>query len=235
MITAIMQPTYLPWPGYFSLMNSVDCFVFLDDVQVERQSWQTRNRICLSGREQMLTVPVQKTGLDTKVMDACVDDSKHWRKKHAKTLRQAYSSAAYGELIVNSLEMILDDRAHNTLADINIAIIICIAGILGLDPRFLRASALNCGNKRSEHLIEICQRIDATSYISPEGSRTYLKEDGFTDRLGDTPMRFHRFVPGPYKQAKCKKFIPFLSVADVIANLGPDAARSYLKEHAEYV
>ena len=38
---AVMQPTFLPWAGYFRLAVNVDSFVFLDDAQLSRQSWQT--------------------------------------------------------------------------------------------------------------------------------------------------------------------------------------------------
>jgi hypothetical protein len=235
MKTAIMQPTYLPWAGYFSLIDSVDCLVFLDDVQVERQSWQTRNRICLDGHEQMLSVPVRKTGLQTKIKDACVDDSTRWRKKHQKTLRQAYGATSFGKLVLKPIDVILNDHLQVRLADINIDIITGISEILGLSTKFLRASNLKCVGNRSRHLIAICQTIGATSYISPEGSRQYLEEDGFTDRLGEIPMHFHRFLPGPYPQINCRNFIPYLATVDVIANLGPDAARNYLQENAEHV
>ena len=34
---AIMQPTYLPWAGYFGLMMASDIFIFLDNVQFEKK------------------------------------------------------------------------------------------------------------------------------------------------------------------------------------------------------
>ena len=55
---AIMQPTYLPWMGYFDLMDQSDVFVFLDSVQFDKRSWQQRNRIKTPTGELMLTVPV---------------------------------------------------------------------------------------------------------------------------------------------------------------------------------
>jgi len=235
MKTAIMQPTYLPWAGYFSLIYCADCFVFLDDVQLERQSWQTRNRISLNGREQMLSIPVKKTGLQTKIDDAYVDDSTQWRKKHRKTLRQAYGTAPFGELILQPIDAVIDDINRVSLVDINIAIIIAISEVLGLSTKFLCASDLNCEAPRSRRLISICEIIGATSYISPEGSRQYLEQDGFTNKLGEIPMRFHRFIPEPYPQFRCKGFIPYLAAVDLVANLGPDAALTYLQENAESV
>jgi hypothetical protein len=58
MMCAIMQPTYFPWAGYFSLLGMVDVFVFLDDVQFVRGSWQNRNRVLVAGEEHWITFPV---------------------------------------------------------------------------------------------------------------------------------------------------------------------------------
>ena len=55
---AIMQPTYLPWCGYFGLIDIVDIFVIYDDVQFEKRSWQQRNKIKTTSGSQWLTVPV---------------------------------------------------------------------------------------------------------------------------------------------------------------------------------
>ena len=59
---AIMQPTYLPWIGYFSLIKNVDTFVFLDSVQFAKRSWQQRNKIKTSDGTKWLTVPVLSKG-----------------------------------------------------------------------------------------------------------------------------------------------------------------------------
>jgi hypothetical protein len=60
MILGISQPTYLPWGGYFGLLNFVDEFVFLDDVQFSKRSWQQRNLIKVNNEKKFLTVPVLK-------------------------------------------------------------------------------------------------------------------------------------------------------------------------------
>src|SRR5574338_544206 len=76
-VCAIMQPTYLPWIGYFALMDMADVFVFLDDVQLSKQSWQTRNRIKgESGKGLMLTVPIRHAG-EQAIRDVEIDGA-HW-------------------------------------------------------------------------------------------------------------------------------------------------------------
>jgi len=47
----IMQPHFFPWSGYFNLMSKVDKFIFLDDVQYSKNSWQSRNQILINGKK----------------------------------------------------------------------------------------------------------------------------------------------------------------------------------------
>ena len=57
----ILQPMYLPWAGYFGLIETADIFVYYDDVQFVRRSWQRRNRIKIpDGDFTWLTVTVEK-------------------------------------------------------------------------------------------------------------------------------------------------------------------------------
>lgn len=233
MITAIMQPTYLPWSGYFSLMAQCECFVFLDDVQFDRRSWQSRNRIAVSGKEHFLSVTTKKAPRDALIQNICINDSTGWRKKHQKTLETLYRKSAFGGALIDPLNATLGEESLCYLANLNIALISVVARTLDLTPKFVRASELHCGGKRSHHLLEICRTVGASGYISPAGSQAYLAEDGFTDVLGDVPMKFHRFTPSPYLQKGCKEFIPYLSIVDVIANIGPDSTKLYLEENAQ--
>ena len=56
----ITQPTYLPWSGYFDLIDRSEVLVFLDDVQFHRRSWQQKNRIILNNEYKDLTIPIKK-------------------------------------------------------------------------------------------------------------------------------------------------------------------------------
>ncbi len=58
MRVAIIQPSYFPWRGYFSIINSVDIFIFLDDVQYTDRDWRNRNKFEIDGKISWLTVPV---------------------------------------------------------------------------------------------------------------------------------------------------------------------------------
>ena len=86
----VMQPSFLPWAGYFNLMARADDFVFLDDVQLEKQSWQTRNRWLIGGQVHWITVPVRHSHLAQTIAETEVVDTSHWRAKLARGFAQHY-------------------------------------------------------------------------------------------------------------------------------------------------
>src|SRR6266446_2292201 len=88
---AIMQPTYLPWLGFFDLIRCVDLFVFYDDVQFQKQTWQQRNRIRNQDGELMLSVSVLKAKeFEHKINEIKIDNSQKILSKHLSSIRYAY-------------------------------------------------------------------------------------------------------------------------------------------------
>ena len=90
-----MQPHYLPWPGYFNLMSKVDKYIFLDDVQFSKNSWQSRNQIIINNHKKWITIPTKKSSLKTNINNKLIDFSKNWQLKQSKTIIQAYSKHSY--------------------------------------------------------------------------------------------------------------------------------------------
>lgn len=222
----IMQPTYMPWAGYLNLIASADVFVFLDDVQFEKQSWQNRNRVLVQGKTHWLTVPVRRQHLADRIDSITVDDALPWRRKHLELLRTSYARHSYPEDMLALATAIVDPhRTH--LSDINMASIRSIAAALGLQPRFLQSSTLGIEGPRSRRLVDICLHLDCDQYLSPNGARDYLVEDGAFD-TGEVQLAFQQFEAKPYPQKGSPTFVSHLSVLDVIANLGLQEARQYV-------
>lgn len=224
---AIMQPTYLPWPGYFNLICNVDYFVFLDNVQHEKQSWQTRNRILLQSVEHLLVVPTAKTPLSTLIKDIRLSDDSHWKRKTLSTLSAAYMKAEYGSKILELMEPFYRESKYRYLADFNIAIIRALCKSMDIKTRLLRASELNCAGGRSERLIKIAQALNCQSYLSPNGSMGYLERDRF-EETSNLNVKYQTFLSKPYAQYKAKDFVSHLSLIDLIANHGFEYAKHYV-------
>lgn len=214
---AIMQPTYLPYLGYFHLIAAADVFVFLDDVQFARRSWQQRNRILGAGGEVMLSVPVQKTEREAAISEILVSDAEPWRQKHLASVRHAYAKRPFFAEGMAFLEEQLS-RPDAGLADLNCGLIEAAARKLGLTTEFVRASALAAPGHRSDHLLAICRAVAATDYLSPMGSHDYMEDDGVF-AAADFPVRFQPFVEVAYPQGR-EDFAPYMAFIDAVMNLG---------------
>lgn len=223
-----MQPTYLPWAGYFQLMSTVDVFVLLDDAQFQYQSWHCRNRILVQGREHMLTVPTVKQPLNTALNAIQTASHLPWKKTHWHTLVMAYNKAPFGKRTLDSLSAHYLQDTTTGLSDWNIGLINTLANVLGIRVPIVLASALGCDGKRSSRLLNLLRQVGATHYISPKGAENYLLSDDFQNN-GEFELSFQSFSPLPYRQTHAPEFVSHLSVVDVLAHLGPDGAAAYIQ------
>jgi hypothetical protein len=225
---AIMQPTYLPWSGYFNLIAQAQDFVFLDDVQFSHQSWQQRNRVVVNCQPCVLTVPVLTSDRGPQsICEVRVDESKKWRKKHVRTLQQAYARHPFGKQAVALVESGIGGTTDR-LTEINIAIILAFCQAMGLPAKFHRSSDLAVRGTRSDRLLDMCRLLGAKTYLSPRGSQDYLEEDGVFAN-SEIALVYQQFVPAPYPQRGLDGFISHLSIVDLVANLGFEEGRKYVE------
>lgn len=219
----IMQPTYLPWIGYFDLMDQSDYFVFLDSVQFEKRSWQQRNRIKTSAGELQLSVPVLTKGkFQQKITDVGIDATHSFYKKHLKSVKLNYSKATFYNKYIIGLEKILY-KQHTYLVKLNIELIKWLKEQLTIKTHLLRSSQLNVRGNSTELLVNICKDLGAETYLSPIGSKSYIQEGKlFSDN--NIKLQYHDFKHPTYHQLD-GKFIPYLSVIDLLFNEGDSSLK----------
>ena len=215
---AIMQPTYLPWIGYFALMDQVDTFIFLDSVQFDKRSWQQRNRIKTRQGEQYLTVPVITKGRrDQKILDVEIDSTQKFQKKHLSAIKANYSKAQFFTQYWPEIENIFQ-QSPNKLVDLNLALIEWFVKKLGIETPLMRSSELENKGSKAELLYNLCRQVDGTVYFSPQGSKVYLDEHNpFAG--SSIELVYHDYEHPIYKQMY-PEFIPYISVIDLLMNEG---------------
>jgi len=221
MRAAIMQPTYLPWIGYFGLMDCVDVFVLLDSVQFARRSWQQRNRIKTPDGPSWLTVPVLSKGQhDQLIQDVVVDTSHGFPEDHIRAIELNYKKAPYFEMYAPSLFAILRSR-HKNLAQLNEDLIVWGRETLGITTLLKRSSELKQHGVKAELLASLCDELRATEYISPPSSRDYLDESDAFQKHG-IPFTYFEFEHPEYEQ-RFGEFVPYMSIIDLLFNVGPES------------
>ena len=215
---AIMQPTFLPWLGYFEMIKDVDIFVFLDCVQFEQRSWQSRNKIKLNDKEFFISLCLKKAPQKTLISNMLLNDEKKWKNKLLLTFHHAYSKA----LNYARYEMLLREALFNFthLCDLNIFLITEFCKDLGIKTPLKKASNLKLSGKREVLLLEICKALKADSYLSPEGSKNYLEKEAARKIFKDSwvEISYFDFVHPVYKQ-QGKGFLEYLSALDFLMNI----------------
>jgi hypothetical protein len=219
----ISQPTFLPWLGWFDLLDQSDQFVLLDDVQFSRQSWQQRNRI--RGREglEIISVPVRiadRSGQN--IGEVEIADSR-FAGKFLRTVQGNYARAAYFEAYFPAFAKVVEAAAaEGKLCTLNCAIIRWLATALGISTPMVMASSLNVGGLRGEHVALLCESLGAKDYLSPAGAGEYLRED--FDAFASRGLRvwLHEYEHPVYRQ-RFDPFLPYASVLDLLLNEGPSA------------
>jgi hypothetical protein len=222
-----MQPTYLPWAGIFDLMAQADKYVFYDDVQLVKRSWNVRNRIKNSQGELYLTIPVKKTKSrsDTLICDAVINDDEKWRDKHVKSIKHAYLKAPYYNEVMPFVESLILSSI-TVLSEFNIFINTEIARKIGLQTSFLKSSSLKTKEgKKDLRLAAICKEIHCNNYLSPQGSAAYieLEKPGGVFPENGINLFYHHYQHPEYPQLH-GEFLPYMSILDLLFNCGFDDA-----------
>lgn len=229
-VCAIMQPTYLPWMGYLDLIDQVDVFVFLDDVQFAKRSWQQRNRIKTPQGLTWLTVPAKVGGRsDQRIIDVDIADDPSFPRDHVRAIELNYRRTPNYAPLAESFAQALEAAAsQRRLADLNIAMIGWLVEQYGFAGEMVRSSDLPTAGKRSARLLSVCHAVGAGTYLATPGSRAYIAEDRAQFDAAGVEVVIHGYEHPVYAQA----FLPFQSHAsaiDALFNLGPDAAAACLR------
>ena len=223
---AVVQSNYIPWRGYFDLINSVDEFVLYDDVQYTIRDWRNRNIIKTQNGPRWLTIPVEVKGkYFQKIKDTVISDTT-WGRKHWASIIHNYSRAKYF-LIYRELFKDLYLRSEDKLlSQINYRFIIAICQILGIRTTISRSMDYNLVGDKTDRLVHLCKQAGATAYVSGPSAKAYLDEDVF--RNEGIAVAYIDYSGYPEYRQLYPPFEPSVTIIDLIFNEGPSAT-GYMK------
>jgi hypothetical protein len=218
---AISQPTFMPWVGYFDLIEQSETFIFLDDVEFSKQSWQQRNRVACDG-DNWITIPIAKKSSHSKLNELALGSDVRACTKLINKIKNVYFKEKYFKLYFDEIRWILLDGVQTkiSLSELNIKLIEFFLKILNISTILKKSSDLMVEGARSEKLVNIVNYFDVTNYISPPGSAEYLAEDFEIFNKSNIAIWLHQYEPYPYLK---DNWIPYMSILDLIFRFGPDS------------
>jgi hypothetical protein len=226
---AILQSNYIPWKGYFDLINSVDEFILYDTVQFTKNDWRNRNKIKTPRGIVWLTIPVLhnfgQTIHETRVSNPA------WSQRHWSILLQNYAKAPHFREYRPLFESLYRDIASEQyLSAINYRFMCEVCSILGIRTLITWSRDYRLADGKIERLVDLCRQAGADEYLSGPAAKNYIQEKPFVDAgIMVTYMDYSGYPE--YRQL----YPPFehgVSILDLIFNEGPDAQK-YLKSFAQ--
>jgi hypothetical protein len=222
----VVQSNYIPWRGYFDLINSADEFILYDEVQYTRRDWRNRNLIKSRLGPKWLTIPVQVKGKYTQaIKDTLISDSS-WNKKHWKTIVECYHQARYFSLYREMVEELYLGTHETHLSNINFRFLRAVCSVLGIETKITWSMNYELTGDRTERLVSLCKQAGGSNYLSGPAARVYLDENLFRqENIAVSYIDYTGYAE--YRQL----YPPFegqVSIFDLIFNEGPNATK-YLK------
>jgi hypothetical protein len=223
---AIVQSNYIPWKGYFDLINLVDEFIIFDDMQYTRRDWRNRNLIKTPAGPKWLTIPVAVKGnFFQKIKDTTISDPR-WACKHWESIVHNYSKAKYFTAYREAFESLYLGSEERFLSRVNYLFITAICKMLNIDTRLSWSEHYVPTEGKTERLVSLCKQAGAATYISGPAARGYLDEAMFASE--NIELQYMDYSSYPEYRQLSPPFEHRISVIDLIFNEGPEASK-YMK------
>lgn len=220
MIVAVDQPNYIPWKGYFDLINDVDLFVFYNDVQYTVRDWRNRNKILTPNGEKWLSVPC---GKDTRRLICEVKMEEHeWQRKHYETIRFAYGKCPFYDWIEPFLKDVYIEHEWEYLYELDIYMTEYIAkNFLGINTSFTDSRKFKTVGVKHERMISLLESIGAEVYESGPAAKDYIIAEDYKKR--NIELRWKSYEGYPAYAQKTDVFNHYVSIIDLLCNVGENA------------
>ncbi|WP_026524243.1 WbqC family protein [Butyrivibrio sp. MB2005] len=234
MKVGVMQPYFFPYIGYWQLMNVVDEYVIVDDINYIKNGYINRNSILYDGESLKFGIPLRKASQNKYICDHEHGLDNDGVNKLLKTLKTSYAKAPYFENTYNHVAKILEfgltDDGRN-LADFLENSIRCTASKLGITTPILRSSTqakLDAEYKREYKVVAYCKQRNADEYYNAIGGtklyfQKFFEENGISLSFVKTNENLS------YKQFT-DNFVPNLSIIDVMMFCSPEQISDLLTQ-----
>lgn len=220
---AILQSNYIPWKGYFDLINMVDEFILYDDMQYTRRDWRNRNKIKTPQGLKWLTIPVEVKGkYFQKINETRISES-DWAIKHWQTIKQFYSKTPYFKTYKDIFEDFYLNNKEEFLSQVNFKLIKIINEILGINTKIHWSSEFDLVDGQTEKLLGICKQAEADVYLSGPAAKDYFDES-LAEKMNIQVEWMDYSGYSEYQQLH-PPFDHGVTILDLIFNEGPNATQ----------
>lgn len=225
----IMQPYFMPYIGYWQLMNLVDQYVVYDDVNFIKGGWINRNRILVNGAPKYFNVPMLGSSSNALINEVRVDHNEAVIRKSLRSIEGAYRKAPYYDIVSPMLEEILWCGEDNIAKYIKHSFDV-IGNYLDIGTELIMSSDLKKNNdlRGQDKVLAICRLLGAKEYYNAIGGQELYSYEAFREQ--GLQLNFVETQAIVYKQFD-SEFQPNLSIIDVMMFNSKERIKEYLEAY----
>lgn len=226
----IMQPYFLPYLGYWQLMNAVDTYIVYDDVNYIKRGRINRNNILINGESKTINLILKEASQNKHINEIFIDNNEVQKRKLLSKIQMAYSKAPYFSEVFPMVEQIFLQHEEN-LAKYLYNTFQIIAGYLNIQTKIILSSSLNkdCSLKGKYKIVSICKLLGADEYYNSVGGMELYDKDEFA--ANGIKLSFLKMNDDiVYKQFN-NEFVPYLSIIDVMMFNSQQECQEMLKRY----
>ena len=227
MKVAIMQPYFFPYLGYWQMLNAVDKFVILDDVNYIKRGYINRNSILLNGTAHSFSISMDKPSQNKLINETQLFFPEDERKKLLTTFELAYRKAPYFNEAYQIVQKAIMFQNKDLVAFLKNSICLTVE-YLGIDTEILISSEIKKDESKTaqDRIIEINKVLGADIYINAIGGQSLYDKEEF--EKNGISLYFIEMNPCEYKQFK-NMFVPNLSMIDIMMFNSKDEIKDMLE------
>lgn len=228
---AVMQPYFLPYIGYFQMLNAVDHFVIFDDVNFIKRGWINRNFIMIDDHRHWLTIPLREASQNDEIRSLTIAPDNGWKGRMKRSVEHAYRKTPWSDE-TKEMTFRFIDAATGNLSAFLIMTLREVARILKIPTPLICSSSLeSCGHLRGQdRIIQICAELKATEYVNLPGGRSLYESEPF--HAAGIALRFIDQKIPQESLSSGLQGSPYISILDLLMRNSRDVIIQALSKHS---
>ena len=226
----IMQPYFLPYIGYWQLLNAVDKYVIYDDVNYIKGGWINRNRILINKEAKYFNVKLNGASPNKLINEVEVSLDEVYQKKLLKTVEENYKKAPFFNEVFPVIQKIIENKETNLAKYLEYSIKE-ICSYLDIKTEILISSHLEKNNslKGKDKVKEICEKLGGSEYYNAIGGQELYSFEEF--KSNGIELKFLKTEEINYQQFS-NEFVLYLSILDVMMFNSKEKVKEILNNYS---
>jgi hypothetical protein len=229
---ASMQPYFLPYLGYYSLIKCSDMWIVNDEVQMMRQGWIERNRILKQVEGwNYIRVPLVKHSHTSPIKNVMIRNDIDWKERIMGQISHYSHKTPYYNTVIEILSEVFSHQ-FESITQLNVMLLEKTCEYLGLDFNYTILSESNIdyetAHEPDEWALNLCKALGVDHYINPILGKSFYDISKY-DKAG-IKFNFLNWNPTPYDQGR-DTFIEGLSIVDVMMFNSPEEINVMLDDY----